>query len=215
MGTNFASLPLTITDPLGRQVAITGMGTTTWVGASVDKVDLVIPIDMPSGTFTATNSKGSFRGRTFNVGMNLARLAGTVATASTEYNTTNWSTMSGFDNDLQTSWFSANGDCATQAGCTHVPTYQINFATPQLVGRISMRGNREYATGYDFIAGRFEVLGASGAAIWSADRLLPDPDRDLDILISPPLPGATAVRFTSTADQSDEPGFSELEVFGP
>ena len=70
--------------------------------------------------------------------------------------------MSGFDNNLQTSWFSAHGDCATQAGCTHVPTYQIDFATPQLVGRISMRGNREYATGYDFIAGRFELLGASG-----------------------------------------------------
>jgi hypothetical protein len=215
VGTNFTSLPLTITDPLGRPVAIAGTGTTTWVGAAVDRVDIVIPSDMPSGALTATNSKGSFRGRTFNVGMNLVRLPGTVAAASTEFNTTNWSMMSGSDNNLQTSWFSAHGDCATQAGCTHVPTYKITFPSPQMVGRVSMRGNREYATGYDFIAGRFELLGASGVAIWSADRLLPDPDRDLDIMVSPPLSGVTAVRFTSTADESDEPGFSELEVFGP
>jgi hypothetical protein len=215
VGTNFTSLPLTITDPLGRPVAITDMGTTTWVGATVDRVDIVIPSDMPSGALTATNSKGSFRGRTFNVGMNLVRLPGAAATASTEFNTTNWSMMSGSDNNLQTSWFSAPGDCATEAGCTHVPSYKITFPSPQVVGRVSMRGNREYASGYDFIAGRFELLNASGATIWSADRLLPDPDRDLDILVSPPLSGVTAVRFTSTADESDEPGFSELEVFGP
>jgi len=170
---------------------------------------------MPTGAFTATNSKGSFRGRIFNVGMNMARLPGATATSSTQFNTTNWSTISGFDNDLQTSWFSAHGDCATATSCTQVPTYQVNFPSAQVVGRIAMRGNREYASGYDFISGRFEVLGAGNAVLWSAERLLPEPDRDLDIKIAPALSGATAVRFTSTADESDEPGFAELEVFGP
>ena len=43
------------------------------------------------------------------------------------------------------------------------PSYQITFPTPQTVGRIALRGNREYTTGYDFLRARFEVLGAEGA----------------------------------------------------
>ena len=215
VGTNFTGAALTITDPLGRNVAVVSTGAITWVGNAAQRVDVVIPADMPSGPFTATNASGSYRGRVFNVGMNLARLPGVTALASTQYNMTNWSTVSGSDNNLQTSWFSAVGDCASTTGCTHVPTYQVTFPGPQLVARIAMRGNREYATGYDFISGRFDVLGAGGAVLWTTTRLLPDPDRDLDILVSPPVAGAAAVKFTSVSDQSQEPGFSELEVFGP
>ncbi|HEY4185587.1 MAG TPA: hypothetical protein VGP07_10985 [Polyangia bacterium] len=215
VGSNLVAEPVAITDPLGRAVAVQATGTATWLGITQDRVDVVIPADMPTGVFTASNSKGSFRGRVFNVGQNLVRLTNATATSSTQYNTTNWSTMSGWDNNLQTSWFSANYDCATSTACASVPYYQITFAAAQTVARIAMRGNREYATGYDFVEGRFDILDAAGAVLWSADRLLPDPDRDLDLLVTPPVANAAAVKFTSIADVGIEPGFSELEVFGP
>ena len=213
LGTNLIAEPVTITDPAGRSLPVQSTTTTTWVGALVDSVSVIVPSDMITGAFTASNTHGSFRGRTFNVGENLARLPGATATSSTQYNTSNWSTASGWDNNLQTSWFSAHGDCASLATCTKVPFFQINFPSPQVVSRIAMRGNREYASGYDFVEGRFEVLDAAGNPLWSETRLLPDPDRDLDIPFFPPVANASAVRFTSLTDQSDEPGFSELEVF--
>jgi len=213
VGTNLLSQPVTITDPVGRSMTVVGMGTTTWVGASVDRVDVTVPSDMVTGALTATNSIGSFRGRVFNLGQNLSLLPGVTATSSTQYNTSNWSRMSGYDNNLQTSFFTAHGDCAGPPACTIMPVYQLTFPTPQAVGRIAMRGNREYASGYDFIEGRFDLLDVNGAVLWTADRLLPDPDRDLDILVEPRVGNVASVRFTSVQDQPDEPGFSELEVF--
>lgn len=213
VGTNLLSEAVIIADPVGRPMSVVGMGTTTWVGASVDRVDVTVPSDMVTGALTAMNSKGSFRGRVFNVGQNLSLLDGVVATSSTEYNTTTWSRMSGYDNSLQTSFFTAHGDCIGMTTCTTAPFYQLTFPSPQTVGRIAMRGNREYQSGYDFVEGRFDILDVNGAVLWSEDRLLPDPDRDLDILVQPRITNATSVRFTSVQDQSDEPGFSELELF--
>jgi hypothetical protein len=213
VGTNLLTEPVTITDPVGRPMPVVGMGTTTWVGAAAERVDVTVPTDMVTGALQASNTHGSFRGRVFNVGQNLSLLPGVVATSSTEYNTTNWSRMSGYDNNLQTSFFTAHGDCVGSTACTTVPFFQLSFPTPQTIGRISMRGNREYASGYDFVEGRFDILDASGAVLWTEDRLLPDPDRDLDILVEPRVTGASAVRFTSVMDQPDEPGFSELELF--
>jgi hypothetical protein len=43
---------------------------------------------------------------------------------------------------------------------------------------------------------------------------LPAPDRDLDITLPTPV-RARALRFTSVEDESSEPGFAELELFGP
>lgn len=214
VGTNLLSQPVTITDPVGRAMPVVATGTTTWVGAAVDRVDVTVPSDMVTGALTAANTLGSFRGRVFNVGQNLSLLPGVVATSSTQFNTTNWSRMSGYDNSLQTSFFTVHGDCAGPPACATLPFYQLTFPAPQTVARIAMRGNREYATNYDFIEGRFDILDVNGAVLWSEDRLLPDPDRDLDILVEPRVANAASVRFTSIQDQPDEPGFSELEVFG-
>jgi hypothetical protein len=158
---------------------------------------------------------GSYRGKLFSVGQNLTRASGTVIESSTEYNTSNWSRASGADNLLATSFFTANGgDCATQTTCTTVPWYQITFADPQEVARIAMRGNREYASGYDFVRGTFALLDADGDTLWGGDYDLPAPDRDLDIVLPTPVSGVSALRFTSLEDESTEPGFAELEVFG-
>ncbi|MFI5307700.1 MAG: hypothetical protein ACHQ53_10130, partial [Polyangiales bacterium] len=93
--------------------------------------------------------------------------------------------------------------------------YKVTFAADQTVARIAIRGNREYASGYDFLSGEFQVLDASDAVLWEGIYDLPEPDRDLDLNLPAPVAKARAVKFSGLSDESDEPGFSELEVFGP
>jgi hypothetical protein len=212
VGRNLAGATLSITDPAGTTAPPGAHGTITWLGASVETLQFVLPQGWQTGPITVAQDKGSYRGKIFNVGRDLARLPTAKATASSEYGGT-WTIPRGDDNDLQTSWFSKNGDCATATGCTSVPWYRVDFGAPQTLTRVAMRGNREYMSGYDFLRGRFEVLGAGDAVLWSASYDLPEPDRDLDITLPTPIAGATAVKFTSEKDESVEPGFAELEAF--
>ena len=82
------------------------------------------------------------------------------------------------------------------------------------MGLIALRGNREYATGYAFFKGRFEILTEADEVLWSGVYSIPTVDSDLDIAIAPPVNGRK-VRFTSIEDEPDDPGFAELEVFEP
>lgn len=216
IASNLAGQTLTLHDASGAMLTPGAISTISWPNAgAVDTVEVVLPDDIETGPITVSNSLGSFKGKIFSVGTNLTRAAGAVVESSTEYNTGNWSRASGADNSLATSFFTAHGDCASLATCTTVPWYQITFANEQTVARIAMRGNREYASGYDFLRVKFEVRGNAGDVLWEGDYDLPAPDRDLDLTFATPIANALSVRFTSLADESDEPGFSELEVFGP
>jgi hypothetical protein len=213
---SLAGETLMIHDVNGTELTAGALSTISWPTAgTVDTVEVVLPDDIETGPITISNSIGAYKGKIFSVGQNLTRAAGTLVEASSEWNTTTWSKASGADNLLATSFFTANYDCATNTTCTMIPWYQITFASEQTVGRIAMRGNREYASGYDFLRGKFEVLDAAGDVLWEGDYDLPAPDRDLDLTFSTPIEGALSVRFTSIMDESTEPGFSELEVFGP
>jgi hypothetical protein len=216
VGFNLSDQSVRLTDATGRAAPPGRVGTVNGPGVILESLELTLPAQWQSGPITVTNALGSFRAKVFNLGRNLATLPGVTATASSEYGE-GWTIARGTDNDLYTSWFPAAGDCvsAGPATCTRVPFYQITFPAPQTVGRIALRGNREYTTGYDFLRARFEVLGPGGAPLWSAAYELPEPDRDLDITLPTPIPNATAVRFTSERDESEDPGFGELEVFAP
>jgi hypothetical protein len=215
IASNLAGQTLMIEDADGNELQPGTIGTISWptVG-TVDTVEVELPDDMVTGPITVSNPMGSYRGKIFSVGMNLTRATGTVIDSSTEYNTSNWSRASGADNELRTSFFTAIGDCATLTSCTMVPYYSITLASAQLIERIAMRGNREYASGYDFIRGRFSLLDANGDVVWEGVYDLPAPDRDLDITLASPV-RALELRFDSLEDESGEPGFAELELFGP
>ena len=214
VGFNLTGEPLQITDGVGHKASGGLIGTVNSSGVVLESVEFTVPADWQSGPIAVSTSIGGFRGKVFNLGRNLALLPGASATASSEYGG-EWTIARGADNDLYTSWFTAAGDCATAPAptCKTVPWYKISFPGAQTVTRIAMRGNREYTSGYDFIRGRFEVLGENAAVIWSASYHLPEPDRDLDIVLGTPIPNATAVRFTSEKDESEDPGLGELEVF--
>jgi hypothetical protein len=213
---SLAGQTLMIHDVNGTELTPGALSTIIWPTAgTVDTVEVVLPDAIATGPITVSNPLGAYKGKIFSVGQNLTRAAGTLVESSSEYNTTVWSRASGADNLLATSFFTANYDCASDPACTTIPWYQITFASAQSVGRIAMRGNREYASGYDFLRGKFEVLDAAGDVLWEGDYDLPAPDRDLDLTFSRAITGARSVRFTSIMDESYEPGFAELEVFGP
>jgi hypothetical protein len=215
IASNLAGQTLTIEDAEGHELVPGTLGTISWPTAgAVDTVEVELPEDIATGPITVSSTMGSYRGKIFSVGLNLTRAEGTVITSSTEYNTGNWSKASGADNLLATSFFTAHGDCATLTTCTTVPFYEITLAEEQLVGRIAMRGNREYASGYDYVRGTFQLFDAAGDEVWGGPYDLPGPDRDLDITLVVPVMART-LRFESLEDESDEPGFSELEIFGP
>jgi hypothetical protein len=214
VGFNLTGEPLMVSDGQGHTTTGAAIGTVNSPTAVLESVQLTVPAAWQSGPLTVSTSVGSFRAKVFNVGRNLARLPGAAATASSEYGG-EWTIARGADNDLFTSWFSAAGDCVTAPPptCMTTPWYMVTFAAPQTVTRIALRGNREYTSGYDFVRGRFEVRGDADAVLWSGSYDLPQPDRDLDVVLPAPVTGARAVRFTSLQDESEDPGLGEIEVF--
>jgi VCBS repeat-containing protein len=114
------------------------------------------------------------------------------------------------DGNLLTSWFTDNGDAANLGGS---PFFEVVFPRDLTVSELRMFGNREFADGYDFFAGVFQLSAADGTVLFSGVVSLPAPDRDLDLPV-PNVPGVRRVRFTGTADESIEPGFAELMVIG-
>lgn len=103
------------------------------------------------------------------------------------------------------------------------------FNAAKSIGRVAVRGNREYSSGYDMFRVRIEVLaapidagadasadrGGDGGAkdvLWSKSVVVPGPMSDVDVANSPPVMGY-GVRVVSEADESIEPGLAEVEVF--
>ncbi len=216
VGFNLSDQSVRIADRAGQVAPAGRIGMVNGSNVVLETVEFSLPAVWQSGPITVTNALGGFRGRVFNLGRNLATLPGVVTSASSEYGE-GWTIARGADNDLYTSWFPAAGDCisAGPATCSRVPFYQITFPSPQTVGRIALRGNREYTAGYDFLRARFEVLGAEGVVLWSGAYELPEPDRDIDVTLPAAVAEATGVRFVSERDESEDPGFGELEVFAP
>jgi IPT/TIG domain len=216
VGFNLTAEKLTITDPAGRTAEGGVIGTLGANDTVRETVELTIPADWQSGPILVGNSVGRFRGKALTVGRNLAQLPGAKATASSEYGG-EWTIARGADNNLATSWFTAAGDCVSAGPmkCKTTPWFMITLPAAETVARIAVRGNREYTAGYDFLRARLEVLGEGDVVLWSGSYALPEPDRDLDLTLPAPVPAAKAVRFTSERDESPDPGFGELAIFGP
>ncbi len=227
------SSALLVGQNLGTSVTVTGPnaavtaassdgGTISWPNIGVSEVaSFTVPQGWQSGQLTVSSDAGApFRTRVFNVGTNLSPSGS--ATATTEYG--GWPVTRAIDNDLRTSWFAANFDCASSVSCTSVPAVVVHLGAPKAVNHVAIRGNREYASGYDIFRARVEILGADPAdagdagdagapVVFTREVALSNPMRDVDLVVSPPVTG-TAVRVVSEMDESIEPGLAEIEVYG-
>ncbi len=143
-------------------------------------------------------------------GNNLARAVGVTTNVSSQFSS-NFGPERAIDGALNTSWFTAAGD-AVNLGTT--PFYEVNLPGPATVTEVRMFGNRQFASGFDFFAGIFQLFNGTGTELFNSGVvILPAPERDITLTI-PNISGVERVRFTATDDESNEPGFSELEVIG-
>jgi hypothetical protein len=219
VGRNLAGATLIIKDAAGRTMKPGARGTTTWPDAtsgfleSAETVDVVLPLSVATGPISVETSSGKTRGRVFNAGHNLTQLPGTILESSSEFDPAAFSRGAGADNNLRTSFFAGQGNCSAQS-CASALWYQVTLADPQPVARIALRGNREYANEHDIKAVRVEVMGAAGEILWTTEAALPAPHRDADLTPPLPIPDARSIKIFSIDDDSETPGFSEVEIFG-
>ncbi len=172
--------------------------------ASIDTVNITV-----SMTTTLSILNDTVRIRPPGTIENLVRVVPVTTNVSSSF--AGYGPERAIDGNLNTSWFTRCGDAAN-LGTT--PFYEVIFPFDVTVTQINMRGNRQFAAGYDFFRGRFDVFSSADAVLFSQTVDLPAPDRDIDLDI-PDQTGVRRVRFTGLADQSCEPGFAELEVLGP
>ena len=121
------------------------------------------------------------------------------------------------DDDLDTSWFTADGNACNVGPC---PFFEIVFPEDVTVSQLQMFGNREFPDGFDFLAGIFQLKAVDGTPLYNSGVIdLPAPNRDVTLAINPNVANVRSVRFTATANEGptageSAPGFAELKVFG-
>ena len=139
-------------------------------------------------------------------GTNLVRLAGTTVIASSF--SPPFPPERAIDGSTLTSWFTAVGDAANKRT---VPFIEVILPVDASVAQIRLLGNRQNPDGFDFFAGLVQAFDAGGTEIFnSAPVTLAAPTRDVSVAVD--VDGARRVRFTSTADESNTPGLSEIQV---
>src|SRR5205823_1626414 len=100
-------------------------------------------------------------------------LPGTTVNASSIF--PNFPPQRAIDGDLNTSWFTARGDAANLG--TH-PFIEAVFPSTVTVSQVQLFGNREFATGFDLLAGFVQLFDAQGAELFNSGVFnLPAPDR--------------------------------------
>ena len=115
------------------------------------------------------------------------------------------------DGELATSWFSAVGEAANLGS---PPSVDITLVGDATVSELRIFGNRQFANNYDIFEGRFELFGAGGTLLFDSGLVaLPAPARDAVVPV-PSVGSVRRVRFTSTDDENNRAGLSELEVYG-
>ena len=131
-------------------------------------------------------------------------------TRSTEWQ--GWETRKAFDGNLETSWFSAQGDTAA-AGKT--PWLAVTFPVDVKVSRVTVFGNREpqSPTGYFSLEGRLELLDEAGRSVVRIEREPKGQKWDFDFLLAEPYGPVRTVRFTSLKDETGE-GESQGQCVG-
>ena len=174
-----------------------GAGVTFAIQASGFKDVAGNPVAAFASSFTTATSQGG----------NLAPTLGATESASSFYSTT-YPPSAGVDGRLDTWWCTAYGEAANLGDS---PYWEQLLPGDATVSQIRFFGRDP---GYNFIAGRFELFSAAGAALFDSGQVnFAPPDRDA-IVPTGGVAGVRRIRFTSLLDESQNPCFAEIEVVG-
>jgi hypothetical protein len=150
---------------------------------------------------------------------------GSVVLADAGVTATAVSSFSGYppenvlDVDLDTSWYIANATCTpspvSPIECCSSQTLTVQLPTARTVSAIVIRGNRgTFASDYDFLTGRVDLLDASGGLLASTPVVFSRPDSDWATVYTPVVANVRSVRFVPGWSEN-EGGLSELEIYSP
>lgn len=139
-------------------------------------------------------------------GANLSLLPGTQVNASSF--SSSFPPERAIDGNIFTSWFTAVGDAANNRSA---PFIDVIFQQDIDAAQVRLFGNRQNPEGFDIFAGIFQAFDSSDTEIFNSGEVsLPAPSRDVAVPVD--LNGIRRVRFTSTDDESNTPGLSEIQV---
>ena len=139
-------------------------------------------------------------------GANLARLPGTMITASSFLSLR--MPERAIDGNLFTSWLTASHDSVNERSA---PFIEVTLPEDANVAQIRLFGSRHNPDGRDFFAGIFQAYDLNGLEIFNSGEVqLPAPTRDVSVPMD--IDDVRVLRFTPTADESSNPGFAEFQV---
>ncbi len=140
----------------------------------------------------------------------MARFAGRITTSASS-TWSGWPSERLVDGDLDTSWFSAEGDAAAFG---KKPWVQLRFPEPIVVAKVSLLGNREpdWSTGFSIHFGLLELIDDKGAVLASIKNEERNTSADIDFRLKAPVARVRAVRFTSLMDDGDRTEWRDIAL---
>jgi hypothetical protein len=127
-----------------------------------------------------------------------------------------WPTSFATDDNIETSWFSAQDDSAAKG---RRPWLQAQFPEDVKVKRVTILGNRDPAwlVGYTILSGTLTLYDAKGRVLRTIPSNGTGNFRDFDFRLATPVEGVRYVRFTSMRDQGNatthgDIGIAEMQI---
>jgi hypothetical protein len=122
-----------------------------------------------------------------------------------------WPVEHAFDENPQTSWFSARGDGAALG---QKPWVEFTFPEDVAIKRVTVLGNRDPAwlKGFTILGGQLEIFDKNGKKLYSNTNDGIGPAADFDFRMTRVLSGARVIRFTALGDQGKENGYDDIAI---
>jgi hypothetical protein len=138
-------------------------------------------------------------------------VAGSSMTPSASSSYPGWPVTNATDGDIHTSWYSNTNDSAAKGNVTF---FQIEFASPQTVRRVTILGNRDpsYLKGYTILEGRLELFDRSHRYVARLESKGTGNLRDFDFVFAKPILDVKIVRFTSLEDEGDKNAYGDVAI---
>jgi hypothetical protein len=122
-----------------------------------------------------------------------------------------WPEALAFDDNPNSSWFSAAGDAVA---CGTKPWLRVTFPEDVTVRRVTILGSRDPAWPQDYgiIAGRIELFDAAGKVVAKDENDGTGKVFDYDWRLKEPVAQVRTVRFTSLGDHGKANGYDDVAV---
>jgi hypothetical protein len=122
-----------------------------------------------------------------------------------------WDVEKVVDENVETSWFSAQDDAAALG---KRPWVQAEFEEDVTVQRVTILGNREPAwlLGFTILSGELTLYDAADKVLKTTANKGAGNFRDFDFRLDPPVEKVRKVRFTSLADQGNQTVYRDIAI---